>query len=108
MAPSIALGAARAEAVGVAGDGVGVADVVDDAAGERLAGAGAVPGGVEGFGGVGVGVVVEQLVEQRERVGVRLARLPGLGRDREREAGDLAAAEADVGVDVIVGAVERD
>jgi hypothetical protein len=57
---------------------VGAADVHDDLAGEGLAHAGAMTGLVELGGGVGVGVGVEQLVEQRERGGRRLAGLPGV------------------------------
>ena len=65
------------------------------------------PLGVELGGGLGVGVIVEQPVEQRERVGVRLPQVPRAGWDRDREAGGLAAAEADVEVD-LVGLVEGD
>ena len=54
------------------------------------------PGVVEGVGGVGVGVVIEEPVEQCERVGVGLAGLPGLEWDRGGEAGGLAAFEPDV------------
>ena len=54
-------------------------------------------GGVEDAGGLGVGV----------GVGVGLAELPGLGRDRDNEAGALPAGEADVQVDA-VGLVQGD
>ena len=70
-------------------------------AGERLVHAGASAGGVELLGGLGVGVIVEELVEHLEGVGVGLAGLPGVERDRDREAGRLAAAEADVEVDLV-------
>ena len=63
---------------------------------ERLALAGAVTGGVERLGGLGVGVGVEELIERGEGVGVGLADLPGLGWDRGNEAGGLSAAEAHV------------
>ena len=63
--------------------------------------------GVELGGDFGIGVVVEQPVELRERVGVGLAQVPRAGWDRDREAGGLAAAEADVEVD-LVGSVEGD
>jgi hypothetical protein len=66
-----------------------------------------VPGVVELGGGLGVGVGVEQAVEQLDCVGVGLAGLPGPERDRGAEAERLAAAEADVQVD-LVGAVEGD
>jgi len=85
---------------------VGAADVHDDLAGEALAHPGAAAGGVELFGGLGVGVIVEQPVEHREGAGVGLAGLPGVQRDRDREGGRLAAAEADVQVD-LVGLVHR-
>jgi hypothetical protein len=52
-------------------------------------------------------VIVEESVEHREGVRVGLAGLPGVERDRDREAGGLPAAEADVQVD-LVGFVERD
>jgi hypothetical protein len=66
-----------------------------------------VPGGVERFGGLGVGVVVEEPVEGGEGVGVGLAGLPACRGDRDGEAGGLPAAEADVEVDG-VGLVEGD
>jgi hypothetical protein len=52
-------------------------------------------------------VIVEEAADQREGVGVGLARLPGVQRDRGGEAVGLAAAEADVQVDA-VGLVEGD
>ena len=55
--------------------------------GEGLLHAGAAAGGVELLGGLGVGVIVEQAVEHREGVGVGLSCLPGVERDRDREAG---------------------
>jgi len=91
----------------VAGEIVGAAQVDHDGFGERLGHAGAPAGGVEVLGGFGVGVIVEQAVEHRECVGVGLSCLPGVERDRDREAGRLAAAEADVYVD-LVGLVEGD
>jgi len=60
-----------------------------------------VPGGVEGGGGLGVGVVVEQPVELSDDRGIGLPGLPGWGRDRDGQAGDLAAAEPDVQVDAV-------
>ena len=96
-----------AEAVVVAGELVRAADVQHDLGGEWFAGAGVSAGGVELSRGLGVGVIVEELVEQLEGVGVGLACLPGVEWDRDREAGRLAAAEADVQVD-LVGFVERD
>ena len=96
-----------AEPVLVAGELVGVADLQDDVGGERLVGARAAAGGVELFGGLAVGVIVEQSVEHREGVGVGLSCFPGAERDRDREAGGLPAAEADVQVELI-GLVERD
>ena len=55
------------------------ADVHDDAGGERLVLAGAVTGGVEGLGGLGVGVTVEEPIELGDGVGAGLAGLPGVG-----------------------------
>ena len=69
--------------------------------GERLAVAGAVSGRVELLGGLGVGVLVEQPVEQSDGVGVGLAGLPRGGWDRHVQAGGGAAAEADVQVDLV-------
>ena len=63
--------------------------------------AGAVAGGVEGVGGLGVGVIVEEPVEQGEYIGVGLAGGPGGGRDGDGQAGGLPAAEADVEVDLV-------
>ena len=62
---------------------------------------------VEQFGRLGVGVVVEELIEHGERVWVGLPCFEALGRAWDREAGGLPAAEADVQVD-LVGFVERD
>jgi hypothetical protein len=58
-----------------------LAQVEHDPAGEGLAFAGAVPGGLERGGGLAVGVVVEEPVEQGEGVGAGLAELPGGRRD---------------------------
>ena len=69
--------------------------------------AGAVTGGVECVGGLGVGVGVEEPVELGDGVGAGLAGLPGCGRDRDGEAVGLSAAEADVQVDA-VGLVQGD
>ena len=91
----------------MAGQVVAAASFEHDAGGERLALAGAVTGGVERVGGLGVGVGVEVPVERGEGVGVGLAELPGLGRNRDGEAGGLPAAEPDVQVDA-VGLVQRD
>lgn len=91
----------------VAGEVVGVAQVDDDLRAEWLSGAGAVAGLVEQLGRVGVRVIVEELVEQRERVSVGLAGLEALRRSRDREPDGLPAAETDVQVD-LVGLVERD
>jgi len=78
--------ASGAEPFVVAFDAVVAAEVEHDPVGEGLAFAGAVAGGVElRGGGLGVGVLVEQAVEQGERVGVGLAGLPG-GPLRERSS----------------------
>jgi hypothetical protein len=53
--------------------------VQHNSGGERLSVAGAVPGGIEGGGHLGVGVVVEEPVEQGEGCGVGLVELPGWG-----------------------------
>jgi hypothetical protein len=98
---------AGSESIGVAGEIVGAAQVDHDVCGEVLVHAGAPAGRVELLGGFGVGVIVEELVEHPERVGVGLSCLPGVERDRDREAGRLATAEADVEVDLI-GLVDRD
>ena len=59
------------------------------------------PGGIQRGGGLGVGVVVEELVEGGESVRAGLAELPGRGRDGDVQAGGLAAAEPDVQVDAV-------
>src|SRR5882757_1486060 len=79
------------------------ANVHDDACGERFVLAGAVTGGVECVGGLGVSVGVEEPME----LGAGLAGLPGCGWDRDDEAVCLSAAEADVQVDAI-GLVQGD
>jgi hypothetical protein len=53
--------------------------VEHDRGGERLAGARLVAGVVELLGGLGVGVGVEQVVEQLDRVGVALLARRGAG-----------------------------
>src|SRR5882757_11246351 len=83
------------------------ANVHDDACGERFVLAGAVTGGVECVGGLGVSVGVEEPMELGEGVGAGLAGLPGCGWDRDAEAVGLSAAEADVQVDAI-GLVQGD
>jgi len=80
----------------VAGQPVASSQVQHDRGCEGLPGAGAFPGGVERFGGLGVGVVVEEPIEQGEGVGVGLAGLPSGGRDGDGQAGGLSASEADV------------
>jgi len=99
--------AARAEALEMAREAVCAAQPEHDPVGERLAVAGAVPGLGELGGCLGVGVLIEEAVEKRERVGVCRSQVPRARRDRHCEAGGLAAAEADVQVD-LVGLVERD
>jgi hypothetical protein len=86
---------------------VAAADVEHDPVAEGLVHAGAVAGLVEGVGGFGVGVVVEEPVEEGERFGMGLSCLPTGGRDGNREGGGLAAAEADVKAD-LVGFGDRD
>lgn len=78
-----------------------------DQAGEGFALAGTVTGAVERVGDLGVGVLVEEPVEQREGFGVGLAGLPRGRRDRDGEAGGLAASEPDVEMDLF-GLGERD
>ena len=63
--------------------------------------------GVERFGGLGVGVGVEEPVERCDGVGAGLAGLPGCGRYRDGEAAGLSAAQAHVQVDAI-GLVQGD
>ena len=53
-------------------------------------------GGVEFVRGGAVGVLVEELIEQRNDVGGGPFGLPGAERDRDGQAGRLAAAEPDV------------
>jgi hypothetical protein len=96
-----------AEPVGVAGQMVLVADVNDDAGGERLVLAGAVSGGVERFGRLGVGVGVQEPVECRDGVGAGLAGLPRCRWYRDGEAAGLSAAQTHVPVDAI-GLVQGD
>ena len=56
---------------------------------------------VECVGGFAVGVVVEELVEEGEGVGVGLVGFPCFGWYGDGEAGGLSAAEADVEVDLV-------
>ena len=98
---------AGAESVGVAGQAGVSPDAEHDPRVERLAGPGAVAGGVELLGGLGVGVVVEELVEQSDRVGIGLALLPCSAWQGKADGGVLPAAESDVEVDLI-GLVDRD
>ena len=79
----------------------------DHGSGERLVGAGAPAGLVEFGGDLGVGVVVEESVDLGERVGGGLARFPGVQCPRECQGGGLAAAEADVEMNLI-GSAEGD
>jgi hypothetical protein len=99
--------AAGAESVGVAWEVAASPEPEHDPGGERLVHAGPAASGVELLGDLGVGVVVEELADQREGVGVGLAFLPGVERDRDRQAGRLPAAEADVEMDA-VGPVQSD
>ena len=85
---------ARAEPLAVAGEFVVLAEPDDAQSGERLSGAGSSPGLVELFGCLGVGVIVEQLVDQLERVGIGLAGLPDRWWERHRERVCLPAFEA--------------
>ena len=91
----------------MAGQLVAAARFEHDACGEQLALAGAVTAGVEHVGGLGVGVGVQEPIECGEGVGAGLTDLPGLGRDRNGEAGGLPAAEPDMDVDA-VGLVQGD
>ena len=78
--------AVGSEPLGVAGQVVAAARFEHDAGGEGFAFAGAVTGGVEHVGGLGVGARVEEPVERGEGVGLGLADLPRLGWDRDGEA----------------------
>src|SRR5258705_9655672 len=69
------------------------ADVDDDACGEWFVLAGAVSGGVERFGGLGVGVGIEEPVEGCDGVGAGLAGLPRCRWYRDGEAAGLSAAQ---------------
>ncbi len=64
--------------------------------------------GVEFVGGRAVGVLFEELIEQRHGIGGGPVGLPGAERDGDAQAGCLAAAEPDVEVDVLGGLVDRD
>ena len=64
-------------------------------------------GGVEQFGGLGVGVGGEEPVQVSQGGGIGLAGLPAGEGEGKGEAGGLAAVEADVQVDV-VGAEDGD
>ena len=72
-----------------------------------FSGAAAVSGGVEGVGGLGVGVGVEQPVEFGQGVGLGLSGLIGGEGYGDDEAGGLSASEADVEMD-LVGLVDGD
>ena len=80
----------------MAGQAVASSQVQHYRGSEGLAGSGMMPGRVEDFGGLSVGVVVEEAVELLEGVSVGLTGLPGCERDGDGEAGGLSAFEADV------------
>ena len=56
---------------------------------------------VEQFGGLGVGVVIEETVEHGEGGGVGLPGVPARQRERDRECGGGPAAEADIEQDLV-------
>ena len=70
--------------------------------GERLAPAAGEALVVEDLDGLVVGVIVEQLVDQRDRAGWGGVRLPGAQRPGDGERVLLSAGEADVRGDVLV------
>ena len=88
--------AVGAEPFGVAEQFIVATRLEHDACGEGFAFSGAVTGGVEDAGGLGVGVGVEESVEDGEGPGVGLAGLPRRGWDRDGEAGGLPPAESHV------------
>ena len=90
-----------AESLGVAWELVVGADLADEPGVQGLAGAADKAAAGQDGGGLGVGVVVEQLVDGRYHLGWGLAELPGCQRDRQAQAVVLAAAQADVGGDLV-------
>lgn len=82
---------------------VGAADPGDEFGVEGLAGAAGVAAGVEDVGDLGGGVVVEEVVDLGDDVGGGLALLPGGFGDRQGQGVVLAAGQAYVGGDGVVG-----
>jgi hypothetical protein len=95
---------ARAEPVAVAGEPVVLAEPDDAQGAERLSGARASPCLVEQLGCLCVGVIVEQPVDQLERVGIGLAGLPDRRWQRDGERVRLPAFEAYVRGDLLIAA----
>ena len=86
-----------AQASKSAGEAVGEADLLDQQPGEREAAAGAESALVQDLDDLGVGVLVEQLIDQGDHYRVGLPGLPGGQWERQGERARGSTAEADVG-----------
>jgi hypothetical protein len=75
---------------------------------ERAAFAAGEAAGVENVGDLGVGVMGEEFVDGGDHVGWGLAQLPAGLREGQGQAPVLAAAQSDVGGDVVVGLEQGD
>ena len=85
-----------------------VADVADDEAVERAAFAAGQAAVVEDAGDLGVGVVIEELIDGGDDGGGGLAELRGVRRDGQGEGGVLACGQADVRGDGVAGPGDGD
>jgi hypothetical protein len=85
-----------------------VSDVLHDAALERPTGAGHVALGVQQGRDVSVGVLVEELIDERDDLGAGLTPLPGVQGAGERERRGRAAPKANVRREPLRGFDERD
>ena len=97
-----------AESLLAAAQPVFVADVADDEPVEGAAFAAGQAAVVEDAGDLGVGVVVEELIDGGDGGGGGLAELRGVRRDGQGEGGVLAGGQADVRGDGVAGPGDGD
>ena len=91
------------ESLFAAAQSVFVADVADDEAVEGVAFAAGQAAVVEDAGDLGVGVVIEELIDGGDGGGGGFAELRGVRRDGQGEGGVLACGQADVRGDGVAG-----